>query len=280
MISSFNLSKLNDLLKDFYNLTKIRITIFDDTFHELAAYPEHVSSFCQLIRSDARGEQECRLCDANACAIAARRHSPYTYRCHAGLTESIAPLYLGNIVIGYLLFGHVFSYPSHAKGWEQIQQLCKNYAIDMDALKAACYERPIISDDYITSASHILEAVASYLCLERMVALRQQELPVLIDEYISAHFSENINALSICEEFKIGKTQLYEIASQSYGVGIAEHIRNLRIKKARTLLLEYPDLSIAEIASKCGFSDYNYFITVFKRLTGMSPKIYQKNHPS
>ncbi|MBO5069233.1 MAG: PocR ligand-binding domain-containing protein [Roseburia sp.] len=277
MISSFNLSKLNDLLKDFYNLTKIRITVFDDTFHELAAYPEHVSSFCQIIRSDVQGEKECQLCDANACAIAARRHSPYTYRCHAGLTESIAPLYLGNVVIGYLLFGHVFSYPSYEEGWTQIQQLCENYAIDMDALKDACLERPIISADYITSASHILEAVASYLCLERMVALKQQELPVQIDEYISSHFTENINALSICTRFNIGKTQLYEIAKQSYGIGIAEHIRNLRIEKAKTLLLECPDLSIAEVASKCGFSDYNYFITVFKRLTGMPPKIYQKN---
>ena len=276
MISSFNLTKLNSLLKDFYNLTQIRITVFDSAFHELAAYPEHISAFCQIIRSDAQGEKECRICDEKACAIAARRHSPHTYLCHAGLTESIAPLYLGNIVIGYLLFGQVFSYPSHEEGWSKIQQLCKNYEIDRKALKDACFKRPIISNDYITSASHILDAVASYLCLERMVALKQQELPVQIDEYISAHFTEDINALSICAKFKIGKTQLYEIASQNYGVGIAEHIRNLRIEKAKRLL-EDNELSLAEIASLCGFADYNYFITVFKRVTGMAPRGYQKN---
>ena len=275
MISSFNLTKLNSLLKDFYDLTQIRITVFDSAFHELAAYPEHISTFCHIIRSDEKGERECKICDETACAIAARRHSPHTYLCHAGLTESIAPLYLGNIVIGYLLFGQVFSYPSHEEGWSKIRQLCKNYEIDRNALKDACWERPIISYDYITSASHILEAVASYLCLERMVALKQQELPVQIDDYISAHFTEDINALSICAEFKIGKTQLYEIASQNYGVGVAEHIRTLRIEKAKRLL-EDDELSLAEIASRCGFADYNYFITVFKRVTGVSPRGYQK----
>lgn len=275
MISSFDLTKLNSLLKDFYNLTQIRITVFDDTFHELAAYPEQIAPFCRIIRTDKQGEQECKLCDTRACEIAARRHSPYTYRCHAGLTESIAPLYLGNIVIGYLLFGHVFSYPSHEEGWEQIQQLCRNYHIDMEALKEACWERPVIAEDYITSASHILHAVASYLCLERMVFLRQQELPVRIDEYISTHFTEDINAVSICKKFDIGKTQLYEIARQNYGIGIAEHIRNLRIEKAKRLL-EDSELPLAEIASRCGFSDYNYFITVFKRVVGVPPKKYAK----
>ena len=117
MISTFDITKLNALLKDFYNLTQIRITIFDENFHELAAYPEHIAPFCQIIRTDETGRKECQQCDENACKIAAKRHSLYTYRCHAGLTESISPLYMGNIIIGYLLFGHVFAYKSHEAGW-------------------------------------------------------------------------------------------------------------------------------------------------------------------
>lgn len=276
MISSFNLTKLHSLLKDFYDLTHIRITVFDDTFHELAAYPAEIAPFCQIIRTDHTGEKKCRLCDTHACEIAAKRHSSYTYRCHAGLTESIAPLYLGNIVIGYLLFGHVFSYPSHEKGWEQIEKFCRDYSIDMASLKAACYKQPIISEDYITSASHILQAVASFLCLEQMVSLRHQELPVQIDEYISMHYTEQIDAMSICQKFDIGKTQLYEISKQNYGIGIAEHIRALRIEKAKRLL-EASELPLAEIASQCGFKDYNYFITVFKRIVGIPPKKYRKS---
>ncbi len=275
MISSFDLTKLNALLRDFHNLTQIRITIFDDEFRELAAYPDEPPLFCRLIRSVPAGENECRCCDRAACAIAAKRRTNYTYQCHAGLTESISPIILGNLTIGYLLFGHVFSYDSHEAGWEVMKTLCAPYGPDFTELWAACRLMPVISPDYIASASHILQAVASWLCMERMVALRHQELPAQIDDWLSAHFTEEIDAASLARRFGIGKTQLYAIAKQSYGTGIAEHIRTLRIEKARKLLDEQADLSLAEIAYQCGFKDYNYFITVFGRMTGLPPKAYQ-----
>ena len=277
MISTFNLIKLKSLLEDFYRLTKIRITVFDENFHELTAYPEHISPVCQIIRTDGVAAAACKHCDEQACMTAARQHKPFTYRCHAGLTESIAPLFMGNLPIGYLLFGHVFSYASHEEGWQQIEKLCQPYRIDKIRLKEACDQQPLIAGDFITSATHILQAVAYYLCLERMVSLHQQELPVRIDGYISNHFTEDISVAGLCQQFCIGKTRLYEIIRQNYGTGLAEHIRALRIDKAKELLLGQPELSLADISAQCGFEDYNYFITVFKRIVGMPPKSYAKS---
>lgn len=275
MISAFNLTKLENLLKDFYTLTQIRITVFDENFQELIAYPANIPSFCQLIRTDEQALKNCRACDNAACKTASGQRTSYTYKCHAGLTESIMPLYLGNILVGYLLFGHVFPYQTHEEGWKEIKKHCNGYQIDLDALKKACYDRPIISENYITSASHILEAVASYVCMEHMAVLKHKTLAVQIDEYITNHFSEEIDVPSICKHFQIGKTYLYRIAKQCYNTGVAEHIRNLRIEKAKQLLSSQPKMQIGEIAVECGFSDYNYFITVFKRVTGMSPKAYR-----
>ena len=141
-------------------------------------------------------------------------------------------------------------------------------------LEVSYCKQPLIQKDFIESASHILQAVAYYLCLERMVSLHQQELPLQIDEYLSAHYTEDINVSTLCQEFQIGKTHLYEIVKQNYGVGLAEHIRNLRINKAKALLENHPDMTLADIAFSCGFKDYNYFITVFKRIAGVSPKKY------
>lgn len=275
MISSFDLEKLDSLLKDFYTLTRIRITVFDETFRELTAFPKQIAPFCQIVRTDPFAEVQCHRCDQTACETASRRHASYTYRCHAGLTESITPLYLGNVLIGYLFFGHVFPYPSYEDGWREIQKLCSVYHLDLEALERACRKLPMISEDYITSASHILQAVASFLCLERMAVLRREELPVQIDQYISKHFTEELCAHTICEHFQIGKTYLYKIAKQCYGIGIAEHIRNLRIEKAKALLTEEPEMYMDEIAQRCGFRDYNYFITVFKRMVGVPPGEYR-----
>ena len=181
MISSFNIAKLHSLLKDFYQLTKIRITVFDDSFRELTSYPDEIADFCKLIRQAPGCAMKCHLCAKQACETASRRTSSYTYHCHAGLTESIIPIRMGNIVIGYLLLGHVFSYPSYEEGWKVIRKRCADYGLSPEELEKSCRKLPILTEDYIDSASHIMKAVASFLCMDRMVSMHQQELPVQID---------------------------------------------------------------------------------------------------
>lgn len=276
MVSTFNIAKLESLLKDFYNITNIRITMFDENFHELVSYPTHVAKACQIIRMDPKAFAQCMHCDQEACQKARKQRSSYIYRCHAGLTEAISPVYMGNIVIGYLFFGHVFPYTDRTSGIKSILSHCSEYDIDHLHLEKACMELPTISRDYILSASRLLEAVASYLCLERMIVLKQP-LPIQIDTYIMEHLTEDLSIEDICSYFQIGKTQLCDIARHSYGKGIATHIRNLRIQRAKELLDENPESTIADIASECGFKDYNYFISLFKKATGMTPKQYQKS---
>ena len=270
MISIFNIEKLQNLLKDFYNITHIRITVFDEARNELVSYPREVAPWCRIIRSCPEGRRACELCDQNACA-AAEKHGTTIYRCHAGLTEAVRPLYIRDILVGYLLIGHAFAYPSFKEGWAVIEHSCSPLPIDKKALRESVSQATPLSEDYIRSASHILHAMASYLLLERMADLQEDLLAVRVDSYISTHYTEDLSAESICRELSIGKTQLYALSKQLYGCGIAEHIRKLRIDKAKELLLERGDLSLAQISDLCGYHDYNYFITVFKRITGSAP---------
>ena len=277
MLSTFNLGKLRLLLKDFYTLTKIRITVFNDHFEELVAYPEYLTRFCRLIRTDPEAEKRCMQCDKEACLTVAKRHSSHIYKCHSGLTEAITPIFLDNIIIGYLFFGQVFCYPTHEDGWNTIKECCKTYNIDMSLLKEISLELPIIPEEYITSASHLLNAVAAYLGMERMVIIKKQDLPVQIDNYINSHFTEPIGVKDICSCFQIGKTHLHEISRKIYGSGIAKHIHNLRIEKVKKLLMENPEMHIKEVYFSCGFSNYDYFFTTFKRITGMSPTQFRNS---
>lgn len=277
MVSSFNLEKLTSLLQDFYTVTRIRITVFDEAFQEIAAWPRERAPICQLIRRNPQACSRCVSCDKLACQRAAGRQDTYVYPCHAGLMEAIMPLRLGNLTIGHLLFGHVFSYPDHGTGWEEIRRKCADYHLPEEELKEACYASPIVSREYLLAASHLLSAVASYLCMERMATLRLEDLPLQIDRYIAAHLSEeSLDAGALCRHFQIGKTTLYKIAKESYGMGIAELIRSLRVKKAQGLLAENPEIPISQVADLCGFQDYNYFITVFKKATGLPPRRYAR----
>lgn len=48
------------------------------------------------------------------------------------------------------------------------------------------------------------------------------------------------------------------------------YLNRFRINKAKKLLLE-PDLSIVDIAEMVGFKSENYFCTLSKKVTGMTP---------
>ncbi len=277
MLSTFNIDKLNTMLEDFYTLTHIRITIFDDHFQELTSYPQEIAPICQYIRQNPEAAKACYLSDLRASKHASDLRRPYVYQCHAGLTEVVTPVYMGNLLIAYLWFGHILSYDSQILGWMNVRRCCKKYEYDEAELKELVMSQTLTPEKKIMAASHILQAVASYLCMDRMITLHQQDFSLKIDEYINQHFTEELSVKTLCSEFHIGKTALYELSKQSYGRGIAEQIRYLRIEHAKKLLTEQKDLSISEIAANCGFKDYNYFITVFKKETGTSPLKYRKN---
>ena len=276
MISIFDLEKLRGLLRDFYEISHIRITVFDENRSELVSYPEEVAPYCAVIRGTLQGFEACMRCDREACEKAAKMHSTHIYLCHAGLTEAVTPLYVGEVLVGYVLFGHVFSYTDHVEGWAAVDHCTAALPVNRRMLREAIDGAQPIGEDYIRSAAQILRAVASYLILERMATLKEDLLPAQLDAYLSEHFTERINAVSISKHLGIGKTQLYELAQRLYGCGIAEHIRDLRMEKAKTLLRERKDLALAEVAARCGYGDYNYFITAFCRETGLTPSSVRK----
>ena len=276
MYSSFDFVKLNALLKDFHSLTRMRIIVYDENCREIAAWPKDIAPVCRCIRTDPAAEAACHTCDAEACRQALQRRGLYVYRCHAGLTEAIAPVFMGNIVAAYVSFGHLFCYPTREEGQSAVLGCCAAYDLEPAALEPLVAALPMVEETYILSAAHVLEALAGYLCMDRMITLKQQPLQVQIDEYISAHFTEDIDADALCRRFSIGRTALYEFSRRNYGMGIAAHVRGLRLDHARQLLATRPDLNISQVAEACGFSDYNYFITLFTRHTGQSPRRYRQ----
>ncbi len=276
MVSVFDLEQLQSLLEDFHRITNIRITVFDEGLNELVSYPERCAPFCALIRESRQGLAACAGCDRAACAVAARENRTHIYRCHAGLTEAVTPLYVGKVLVGYLFFGHVFGYDTLEEGWEVIRQCCKDYPVDLDRLKAACGSCTQVSREYIRSAARILHATASHLVQERMATLQEDSTAARLDAYISGHFTEALSAQSLCRELKLGRTRLYQLCQQLYGCGLQQQIRRLRMDRAKKRLEDNPHMTIAQIAADCGYADYNYFIAVFSQTVGQSPGSYRK----
>lgn len=97
----------------------------------------------------------------------------------------------------------------------------------------------------------------------------------MVLHYINEHYAENITVASISEHFHISESSLAHKFREYINKSLYEYILYKRIIHAEELM--YSDLSLTEIAFKCGFSDYSNFLRVFKKNTGMSPKDYRAN---
>ena len=96
-----------------------------------------------------------------------------------------------------------------------------------------------------------------------------------ISQYISSHYSEPLPLETLCRQFCISKSHLSRKFKEYAGIGLNEYITYVRITNAERLLKE-STLSLTQVSEQCGFADSNYFSTVFKKITGISPYKYSK----
>lgn len=95
-----------------------------------------------------------------------------------------------------------------------------------------------------------------------------------INRYIRAHYNENIGRNEIAGEVFLTPEYLSKLYKKKTGVSLKDYINEYRIEKAKELL-KSGSKNVSEIAQSVGFDNYSYFSTVFKKVTGKSPKDYK-----
>jgi two-component system response regulator YesN len=96
-----------------------------------------------------------------------------------------------------------------------------------------------------------------------------------IQQFITANVGEPLNLLTLTEEFSISSTylcNLFRIYSESTFV---EYFTELRINKAKELLIDHPEIPIKDISEIVGYTDRHYFSKVFKSLAEMTPSEFR-----
>ena len=97
------------------------------------------------------------------------------------------------------------------------------------------------------------------------------ELCGKITEYIKENYRKEISITAMADDFHLNPTYMSRVFKARTGRTPTRYLTELRINRARKLLIEKPELEIKSIAIQLGFQDQNYFSRLFKKETGRSP---------
>lgn len=95
--------------------------------------------------------------------------------------------------------------------------------------------------------------------------------------YICNYYNKPISLDQMAKIAYMSPTYFSKKFKRVTGFGFNEYLNNVRIKMATNLLMETQS-PITEIATFCGYQDSNYFGDVFKKIMGVSPNKYRKDH--
>lgn len=132
---------------------------------------------------------------------------------------------------------------------------------------------------YLDSVSKLTDATEIYEVIVDMIQEFCPQIPhnaivKMAIEYIETHYNEQIFLNDIAKYCCVTPSYISKIFKNDVSIGIVQYIHNVRIEKAKQLILN-SDMKIAEIAAEVGYIDYKRFSAYFLKVTGMSPREYK-----
>ncbi|MFD2700494.1 helix-turn-helix domain-containing protein [Paenibacillus shunpengii] len=96
-----------------------------------------------------------------------------------------------------------------------------------------------------------------------------------VEQYVNQEFRENLRLQELAQKFHMNANYLGQAFKQQTGKSFREYLNDKRIDEAKRLLRQ-SSKCIADVAVHSGYLSTDYFISQFKRMTGMAPSQYRK----
>lgn len=97
-----------------------------------------------------------------------------------------------------------------------------------------------------------------------------------ITDYLSENVENKVTFRDVVKKFNLSPSVLKKIFREQVGCGVMDYFTRLKIDRAKEMIRE-EKYNFTEISERLEFNNSQYFTTVFKRVSGMTPSEYAKS---
>lgn len=117
--------------------------------------------------------------------------------------------------------------------------------------------------------NHIFKAVSESWDEDSLISRFQR---LMKDEQL--FLQPRLTLDEVADRLHSNKTYVSKLVNNTYNLGFPELINILRVDYAEQYILSHRDAKQEEIAKACGFLSASSFNTIFKKVTGVTPKVW------
>lgn len=108
----------------------------------------------------------------------------------------------------------------------------------------------------------------------------EKSMPQLIQRAaacINTEFREKISLEMLADRFSVSVNYLGSLFKKNMGTSFNEYLNNVRLRYSCSLL-QSSELSVKEVAFASGYNSAEYFLYIFKKKMGITPREYKARH--
>ncbi len=267
---------LKKLLEDFYQLLGINISIVDQSFYNvLVCSRAGNESFCEFIQSSPKCLSICVKSDKQAMKAAQKSGKTLCYTCPFGIQEAMIPIHSPRGIAGYFFIDTGVADEKAAR--EAVDRvLGVDAAFSRAQLQAHAALLPRNSEKETETYVKMLEILAEHIVSHNLLTAVPLSMGQRIKEEIHRSLDRPISLALLSKSLHVSTVTITEAFRREFHTTVMHYVKEKRMELAKALLKEQ-DLTVSEVAARCGFSDPEYFSRCFKQETGLPPALWRKS---
>lgn len=229
------------------------------------------SEFCKIIQGRIFTPGHCHAEDIAKMKESIRCKKLICYRCHAGIQEAVAPIFVENQLAGFAMIGQ---FRTSKKISEKVKKACPDKKL-FSKLETAFNKLPYYPPGKLQDVLGMFSMLVDHIVAKELVSIHGDRVISKINAFIDANLHRTITLSETAKHVAKSCSTVSHLFKKKLSQSFKQHLLNKKIEKAEEYFRVKQEMTIEEVAEKVGFDDQFYFSRLYKKYRGITPSEYR-----